>query len=154
MAEILGDEDLGTDLFGEPTAPYRDPRGRPKLRISQEMREKVLILRGMNMKIGEIASHVGCSIPTLRTYFFLELEGAEAEIKAQTLLALWSKVKEGNVPAIKVALERLQLAGAEPPLPGEKPLAKSDEERQGKKASADREALTAHKNTSWGDVLQ
>jgi len=154
MAEFLGDEDLGPDLFGEPQAPYRDPRGRPKLRISPEMRENVLHLRGMGMKIGEIATHVGCSLPTLRNYFFLELEEGEARTRAQVLLALMSKVREGNVPAIKVALERLQLAGAEPPLPGERPTRASEDEKLGKKASADREAQTAHLGTSWGDLLQ
>jgi hypothetical protein len=54
-----------TDLFGETPSPYRDPRGRPKMKLTNELRDRVAMLRASGMTQEEIADAVGCSVPTL-----------------------------------------------------------------------------------------
>ena len=61
---------LARDLLGDPIGPYRDPRGRKKLIISNELRERVAVLRAGGMEREEIADAIGCCQKTLRTYFY------------------------------------------------------------------------------------
>jgi hypothetical protein len=58
-----------TDMSDGTSSPYRDPRGRKKMRITNELWHGVAMLRGAGMTQEQIADAVGCSVPTLAQYF-------------------------------------------------------------------------------------
>jgi hypothetical protein len=89
-----------TDLFGETPSPYRDPRGRPKMKLTNELRDRVAMLRASGMTQEEIADAVGCSVPTLVQYFSLELNEGRSAKRAEMIEALWNAGIGGNVTAM------------------------------------------------------
>ncbi len=145
MGEVSSQD---VDLFGEPPAPYRDPRGRRKLRFDAQTYEKVESLRAFGMSLEEIATAINVSVPTLRKYFLPELQAAVSRVKSRVMLALMDKVDEGSVPAMRAALQLLEAGGAMPA-----PVRTKAEAAIGKKAQADLDAMTAHKGTEWGSLL-
>ena len=108
MGEVSTDD---VDLFGEAPAPYRDPRGRRKLRFDAQTYEKVENLRALGMNQEEIATAINVSVPTLRKYFLPELQAAVSRVKARVFLAMMDKVDEGSVPAMRAALQLLEQGG-------------------------------------------
>ncbi|WP_088348954.1 MULTISPECIES: hypothetical protein [Rhodomicrobium] len=78
------------DLFGEPVGGYRDPRGRKKLKVTNELRDRVAVLRAGGMERDEIADAIGCSERTLRTYFLPELNEGKSEKRAAVIEALYA----------------------------------------------------------------
>ena len=67
-AKSLGDR--SKDLFGEPASPYRDPSGRKKLKLTNDLSDKVAVLRAAGMDRQQIADAIGCCKKTLETLFF------------------------------------------------------------------------------------
>lgn len=158
MAQDFEELPAETDLFGEPLVDPKDPRGRPKLHITRQTREKVKVLKALGMTQADIATAIGCSVPTLTHYFFRELKEATGEIKARVIQALMDKVDDGNVAAIKAALQLLDIGALDPQASRQapKPAAEADApktEPLGKKEQANLDAVNAHEGTTWGDVL-
>jgi transcriptional regulator with XRE-family HTH domain len=156
MAEEFEELPADTDLFGEPLVDPKDPRGRPKLHITRQTREKVKVLKALGMTQADIATAIGCSVPTLTHYFFRELKEAAGEVKARVIQALMNKVDDGNVAAIKAALQLLDIGALDPSASRPTPQPAAEEpktEPLGKKEQANIDAASAHEGTTWGDVL-
>lgn len=99
--ELAGE---ATDLFGETPSPYRDPRGRQKMKLTNALRDRVAMLRASGMTQQEIADAIGCSVPTLAQYFSLELNEGKAAKRAEMLDTLWKTAIGGNVTAMRTWL--------------------------------------------------
>lgn len=90
-----------TDLFGDPWTPPRDPRGRKSHKRAKETAEKVAVLRASGHTVEDIALRMGLSEPTLRKYYFRELDHGRALAEAVLDEALWARAMDGNVSAMK-----------------------------------------------------
>jgi hypothetical protein len=152
VTEIFDDDNTGgddagdqIDLLGDPLREPRDPRGRKKLKVSNELRDKVSILRAAGMEREEIADAVGCSERTLRTYFLPELNEGKSVKRAAVIEALYAAAMTGSVSAAKAFLALGAKADAIPPAP--KP------EKLGKKEALLKASQTAHQNSEWGELL-
>jgi DNA-binding CsgD family transcriptional regulator len=134
------------DLFGAPPAPYHDPRGRKKLKVTNDLREHVAVLRAGGMERDEIADAIGCSERTLRTYFLPELNEGKNVKRAEVVAKLFELGMAGSVPALKAFLALGVKADAIPRLPKDPKL--------GKKEQAKIDAHTAHQGGRWGALLE
>jgi hypothetical protein len=99
--EIEGD----VDLWGDPWTPPKDRRGRKRHRWLKQVAENVAVLKASGQTVEVIASRIGLSEPTLRKYYFRELE--EGADLAQAVLneAMWRKAINGNVSAARYIRE-------------------------------------------------
>jgi hypothetical protein len=127
-----------TDLFGNPWEPPRDPRGRRRHKPSPQGRENVALLKAGGASDEDIALQCGLSVPTLRKYYFRELESGVSLAKNELLKVLYEKAKGGNVSAIKAYLAEAGKAKAFEAMrkqraPQESAAAPKAEERVGKK---------------------
>ena len=149
--EFAPERDGGTalDLLGDPLQEHKDPRGRRKPRINNELRDRVAMLSAAGMDRQAIADAVGCSERTLRTYFLPELNEGKSAKRAEMLEALWIAGKGGNVAAMKAFLAFSDKADA---LPRVTAAAKSP--KLGKKEQAVRDAEDGHHESGWGGLLQ
>lgn len=102
----MSDENAGlTDLWGDPWTPPKDRRGRKSHKWLKQVAENVAVLKASGLTVELIASRIGLSEPTLRKYYFRELdEGADL---AQAVLneAMWKKALAGNVGAARYIRE-------------------------------------------------
>ena len=92
------------DLFGDPWTPPRDPRGRKSHKPSPQGREIVASLIAADASEEEIALQLGLSLPTLRKYYFRELEHGVSLARNEMLRKLYEKGMAGNVAAMKAYL--------------------------------------------------
>jgi hypothetical protein len=148
-----GDADAKTevivlDMFGEPASDYKDPRGRRKLRITNELRDRIATLSAAGMDREAIAEAIGCSERTLRTYFLPELNEGKATKRAEAIEMLWAAAKNGNVSAIKAVIALTEKGQAAPPAPKPKPAPKL-----GKKEQLAAAAQAGHQESDWGKLL-
>lgn len=135
------------DLLGDPWRELPDPRGRPKHRFSPQIAETVAVLRATGTTEADIALRIGISEPTLRKYYFRQLEQGPTVVRALLDEALLREAMKGKVSAINAARARLDEGQAAVPIAPE-PKA----EKLGKKAAADAEAKAAP-GGSWGAIL-
>jgi hypothetical protein len=140
-----GDGGTALDLLGDPLREHRDPRGRKKPRINNELRDRVATLSGAGMDRQAIADAVGCSERTLRTYFLPELNEGKSTKRAEVICKLFDLGMDGNVAALKAFLALSQKAEAIPR--AAKPA------RPGKKEQAIQEAQSGHQDSGWGELL-
>lgn len=138
-------DEPATDLLGDEMRPYRDPRGRPKMRRINELRDRVAILAAGGMLQDQIAAAIGCSTPTLTKYFFKELTAGKAAKTAAMLAKLYEFGMAGSVPAVKAFLQIAQKSEALPPPP--------KKEKLGKKEARFIASQTAHQGSEWSDLL-
>jgi DNA-binding CsgD family transcriptional regulator len=134
------------DLLGDPMRELRDPRGRKKLKVTNDLRSRVAVLRAGGMERDEIADAIGCSERTLRTYFLPELNEGKSAKRAEAIARLFELGMDGNVSALKAFLALGVKADAIPRLPREPKL--------GKKEQLLKEAETAHRGGRWGELLE
>lgn len=139
------------DLLGDPWTPPRDPRGRKRHRRLPQVAEKVAVLRALGHRVEDIARRLGLSEPTLRKYYFRELENASALAEAVLDEKIWTRAMEGSVPAQRLLKDMLAKGKAAVPLKPVKAPEKAP--KLGKKEQANLDALSAHEGTSWGDLL-
>lgn len=126
------------DLLGDPIPEGFGKRGRPPHVVTEEKRNKVMLLQAFGWSLEKIAAALSISPPTLRKNYFRELrarEEARAVLEGTTLSSLWNQASSGNVAAIKEMLKRLdkhdlQTFTAKVAQPGGKP---DKEVRLGKK---------------------
>jgi hypothetical protein len=145
------------DLLGDPWTPPRDPRGRKRHKRNPLVAENVAILRASGATVEEIALRTGLSEPTLRQYYFRELDTTRAQALGRAVLreAMWGKAKKGVVSAARFILEEFERGQAAVPLAKAPPAATPEaDEKLGKKAAANLAAETAHEGTEWGHLLK
>lgn len=144
------------DLLGDPWSPPRDPRGRKRHRRSPQIAEKIALFRATGLTVEQIATRSGISEPTLRKYYFRELENAAALARSVLTEAMYDKAKAGVVGAARFLREEFERGEVAVPVAKQRPAAAASEatEKLGKKASADRDAQTAHGGTEWEHVLK
>ena len=150
----MADEDSGAkDLLGDPWTPPRDPRGRKRHKRNKQVAESVAVLRASGSTVEEVALRTGLSEPTLRKYYFRELDEGRVLARQMVVEAMYQKALAGNAGAARFIREEFERGEGNVPLkakPVEKP---AKEEALGKKAAADRDAKTAHEGTGWGNLL-
>ena len=137
------------DLFGEPASPYRDPRGRKKLKLTNELCERVAVLRAAGMDRQEIADAIGCCKKTLETYFLPSLNEGRAAKRAEAIARLYQLgVIDGNVTALKAYIAMTERADYMPDVPS-----KAKAPKLGKKEQLAADAHSSHEETGWGELL-
>lgn len=112
----------------------------------------VAVLTATGSTESEIALRVGLSAPTLKKYYFRELQQAAGLARQVLIETMWAKALGGNVAAARFIREEFPKGDAEaylqrttrrdPPAP-----------RLGKKEQAQEAAQTAGRDTEWGDDL-
>jgi transcriptional regulator with XRE-family HTH domain len=137
------------DLFGETPTPYRDPRGRRKMRISNASRDRVAMLRASGMTQQQIADAMGCSVPTLTEYFSFELSEGKSAKRAEMIEALWKSGMAGNVTAMKA-----WLAMSEKDVAPRGVVRPKVEPKLGKKEQALVDARAAPNQGGWAAVVR
>jgi hypothetical protein len=137
------------DMFDGTSSPYRDPRGRKKTSINNELRGKVARLRASGMTQQEIADAIGCSVPTLVQFFSWELNEGKAAKRAEMIDALWNAGIAGNVTAMKAWLAMNDRDTS--PKAITRPRA---EPKLGKKEQALVDAKAAPHAGGWADVIR
>jgi transcriptional regulator with XRE-family HTH domain len=137
------------DMFDGTSSPYRDPRGRKKMRINKELRDRVAMLRASGMTQEQIADAIGCSVPTLAQYFSLELNEGKAAKRAEMIETLWNAGIAGNVTAMKAWLALNDRDTS--PKAITRPRA---EPKLGKKEQALVDAKAAPHSGGWADVVR
>jgi len=100
--------------------------------------------------VPDIAAQVGLSEPTLRKYYLPELQEGPRQAQAVLDQVMWAKARAGNVPAAKYIEKRFEKGGAKAPVPKRE----AKPAQLGKKDTQQLEALTAHEDTEWGDLLK
>jgi predicted transcriptional regulator len=152
----MGDDSAPKDLFGDPFTPPRDPRGRKSHKRLPQLAERIALYRATGKTIEEIEALVFLSAPTLRKYYFRELENGATMVEAVLDAKIFEKAMAGTVGAMRLLKDQLEKGKAAVPV-GRKGAARAPrapkEERLGKKAQAEVDAKGAHKGTSWGDIL-
>jgi transcriptional regulator with XRE-family HTH domain len=138
-----------TDMFDGTSSPYRDPRGRKKMKITNELRDRVARLRASGMTQEQIADAIGCSVPTLAQYFSLELNEGKSAKRAEMIDALWNAGLAGNVSAMKAWLALNDRDSSHKAIV--RPRA---EPKLGKKEQALVDAKAAPHAGGWADVVR
>jgi hypothetical protein len=142
------------DLWGEPGKAPADPRGRKRHRRLPQIAEKVAVLRAADVPVEMIATRVGLSEPTLRKYYFRELDKGADLAKAVIIETLFEKGKGGNITAARAFLQHAEKSDTTPrPSRGKRGAAPA-EPKLGKKEEANLAAQTAHQGTGWDDLIK
>lgn len=141
----------GKDLFGDPWVEPKDPRGRKRHERTEQIAESIKQSVADGMKVPEIALRTGLSEPTLRKYYFRELDHGTKMLRAELVALTMNKAREGNVSALKLALQLIERGEAEG---FDKPARPARSPRLGKKEEADLAAETAGQGSDWGDDLR
>ena len=106
----MADENLGTDLFGDPVILSRDGPGRPEHKWTRENSNKVLLAFARGLSVKQAASVIGVSGPTLRKVYFSEVakrQQAALRMEMTQLARLNALAEGGNVTAEKELLKQL-----------------------------------------------
>ncbi|MEH6522581.1 hypothetical protein [Sulfitobacter sp.] len=93
------------DLFGDPVRLPGGRRGRPAHIATQENRNKTIMLVAMGWSNERIAAALHVSQPTLRRYYFSELNARLVQrdrLDAQRLMVVWKAADAGNVGAMRL----------------------------------------------------
>jgi hypothetical protein len=151
VSEAFSGQSDDLDMFGFPSSPIKDRRGRPSFSKSRENQQLVALLRAAGWNQARIAGYMGCDEKTLRKNFSRELRDGLDLIEGMALEVTFAKMKAGNSVATSRIFDIIEKQGnaavpIAPKVEREEPL--------GKKASADLEAQTAHEGTEWGTLLQ
>lgn len=141
------------DLFGEPWVEPKDPRGRKRHKRCPQIAEIVAKSRADGLTVEVIALRTGLSEPTLRKYYFRELDNGASIVRAGIISAVFDKALTGHAASAKLALAILERGDAAVPVT-RRPRAPPAAPPLGKKAAADAEAHIAHEGTEWGDLLR
>lgn len=134
------------DMFGNPSHPIRDRRGRPSFKKDKENQDFVAVRIAAGWTQRRIAENMGIDEKTLRKHFSRELELGAIFVEGVILDVLMRQTREGHAPSIRQLRETLALGvrraaeremGAAPEAGEELPA------RAGKKEIAARRAADA-----------
>lgn len=115
MVDDVSPDEKAKDLLGDPLDQNKETWGRPKYEITKENQEVVAVLRSAGWTLGRIARHLGISIPTLKFYFSIELDGSADRSEAMALLAIHRRAQQGNVTAARHVIAMAEKGRALPP---------------------------------------
>lgn len=137
------------DLFGNPSLPLRDPRGRPQFAKSKENQMLVITLAARGWSAEQIGPFMGASPNTIRKHFLRELEHGALFLEGMAMQVLVKKaIGEGHAPSVSKLLEMTEARTA-PKSP--KPKVEPKAPALGKKQVLDENAKTPPQG--WGDLL-
>jgi hypothetical protein len=128
----------------------RSPRtgaGRPEFEPTDDQRKVVKAMAAYGIPQFDIARVIGCSAPTLRLHFALELETGSTEATAQIAQTLFNIATGGGKDAAGACMFWLRCRAGWRDRDG--PAA----EPPGKKEERLERALNAGVGTKWGDLL-
>ncbi len=108
--------------------------GRPEFRVTNALRQKVMLASAAGVSDDDIARAVGCSDVTLRKHFREELKTGRARKMVENLVRLERAAKKGNVTAMKHLDQKMQVAGADDRVRRGKPEPEGKKERQRREA--------------------
>ncbi|MGD9923915.1 MAG: hypothetical protein AB7V13_21110 [Pseudorhodoplanes sp.] len=97
MSEIL-------DLFGDPIPEGHGKRGRPPHVVTNQNRNKVIMLLALGWSNERIASAISVTLPTLRKHYFSQLKVRDIQrdrLMASLAMRLWTQVEAGNVTGMR-----------------------------------------------------
>lgn len=119
--------------------------GRPEFQPTDTMRSTVKAMAAYGVPQDDIGRVVGCSPPTLRKYFWTELETAATEANAKVAQTLFRTATEGKgKEAVTAAIFWLKCRAGWRDVSFE----------GGKKEELQRAAQTAGAGSDWGDDLK
>lgn len=125
--------------------------GRPAFEPTKEQRTIVEMLAGFAIPQAKIAQAIGVAENTLAKHFAEELSRGAATVEMQLTANLLRIAKGSDGTALKAIMFALQCRfgwSQYAPKPTE-----AKPEPIGKKAAAEAEAQTAHKESEWGSLL-
>lgn len=137
------------DLFGAPVGQIRERWGRPSYKKTKENQLLVATLKAAGWSNIRIARYLNCNVDTLTKHFSDELRAGTDLIEGQALEVLISKMRVGNMPAVRQVLDLVRDGKAIPPQPqpDPEPAAKP----LGKKAAQAEAARNP--GPGWGPIL-
>ena len=148
----------GFDLLGDPIPEGFGKRGRPPHVVTDEKRNRVMVLQALGWANARIARSLSITLPTLKKHYFRELrarEEARDRLEAERLAMVHSAAREGNVAAMKEwnrIVERETLSAMEREMK-QAQTDGDDRQKMGKKEAANLEAQTAGQGSEWGNDL-
>jgi hypothetical protein len=143
------------DLFGRPSMPLKDPRGRKSYKKTPQNQAFVENRAAEGITHEEIAAEMGIDAKTLRKYYSPELSSSRLRIIGEMVDVLRQRARQGNVAAAKTLLDRYE--DAAPLAPRNRRAAEEDDDDQGqdtplgKKEQAVLEAQKVPDN--YGDIF-
>jgi hypothetical protein len=140
------------DLLGDPIPEGFGRRGRPPHLVTEEKRNKVMLLCALDWSSEKIAQALGITPPTLRKNYFRELRSrldARARLEASLLAGAFGQAAKGNVGAMKLIDERLRRHDLQRAAPV--PTAKA--EKLGKKEAALAKAKAGPTSSTWRGLV-
>lgn len=139
--------------------------GRPPFKVTAAMRRRVAIAAGSGqISHQQIAEGLGISRTTLYVHFQAELSVGANKHRLEVLEAMFKAAKKGNVAAAKAYLAADPPPAVPPAMEGDdaaagsaaggaEELAAPKPAALGKKAQAQADAMTAHVDTPWAELL-
>ncbi|WKL57250.1 hypothetical protein Q1W73_16530 [Asticcacaulis sp. ZE23SCel15] len=131
---MSGENSGGVDLFGDPWVEPKDARGRKRHKRLPQLAEKIAVLRASGDSVEDVALHLGLSEPTLRKYYFRELNNGPELAKAVLNQKMWKKAMDGNVSAANYISKQFEKGKAQrvarpDPKPKEAALGKKEQQK-------------------------
>lgn len=121
------------------------PPGRPPFEPTEQQRRTVRAMSAYGIPQDEIALVVGCSGPTLRKYFWREIEVAQIEANAKVAQTLFAMATDKDHPKAAIcAMFWLKCRARWTEQPADQP---------GKKQAAEEAAREADRGTGWESLL-
>lgn len=96
------------DLFGNPSLPIRDRRGRPSFKKTPENQDFVAVRAAAGWSQKRIADEMGVDEKTLRKNFSRELLSGAVLVEGIALDVLLRRVRQGHIPSVRLLLERIE----------------------------------------------
>jgi len=118
--------------------------GRPSYEPTEKDRVQVKMLAAMGVPDYDIAKVMQLSSPTLRKYFYHELESGHIEANAQVAQSLYKMATDREKPNVSAAIFWLKTRAR---------WSEAKEEELGKKEIARIAAQSAGKDTAWENLL-
>ena len=118
--------------------------GRPPYEPTEKDKAQVKMLAAMGVPDYDIAKVMQLSGPTLRKYFFHELESGHIEANAQVAQSLYKMATDKEKPNVSAAIFCLKTRAR---------WSEAKEEDLGKKEIARIAAQSAGKDTAWENLL-
>jgi len=104
------------DMFGNPSLPLRDRRGRKSFKKTLENQDFVAVRAADGWSHENIADEIGCDPKTLRKYFSRELRNGVLIVEGMCLDILMKRVREGHTPSVEKLFKRLERSAPLPPV--------------------------------------
>jgi hypothetical protein len=154
--EIFFVAEWDLDLLGDPIPDGLGKRGRPPHLPTVENRRKVMVLAAFDRNEEQIAAALGITPPTLKKHYFRELRSrleARQRLEGKLFAKLLDEADKGNVSAIDKLWKRLDRHDML--VPGRVQRQKDAKPpKLGKKEKRMLDAQGAHRESSWGDLVE